>query len=130
MASTVIISWKFDFLKKFWNYVVLKGFIEYYNGILVIALEINNFNIDIWNGAGLLLQNFKKDTDDYELYDPRIHSLRASKLDELKRGPILVNRPPKNAKSKQEVCYNRSIKILTNIAWIRFYFLNQNALYF
>ena len=73
-------------------------------GVLQNILECEQFLVGK-NGAGLLTQNSKKDTDDYELYDPRIHSLRASKLDELKRGPILVNRPSKNAKAKQEVCY-------------------------
>ena len=65
--------------------------------------------IDTVNGAGPFILNSKKDTDDYELYDPRIHSLRSSKLDELKRGPILVNRPSKNAKTKQEVGHINSI---------------------
>ena len=74
-------------------------------GVLQNILECEQFLFSVKNGAGLLIQNSKKDTDDYELYDPRIHSLRASKLDELKRGPILVNRPSKNAKAKQEVCY-------------------------
>ena len=64
-----------------------------------------------------LLKKFKKDTDDYELYDPRIHSLRGNNQDEsfhsssMKRGPILVNRPPKNTKPKQEVGkFNKLIK--------------------
>ena len=39
------------------------------------------------------------------MYDPRIHCLRRSGDGSLmsKRGPILVNRPAKNAKPKQEV---------------------------
>ena len=53
--------------------------------------------------------NNSKDTDDYELYDPRVHSLRRNVETSSKhqsastRGPILMNRPPKNTKPKQEV---------------------------
>ena len=60
------------------------------------------------NGAGPCTIIYK-DTDDYELYDPRIHSLRgrgdgdSNYNQSAKRGPILVNRPPKNTKPKQEV---------------------------
>jgi hypothetical protein len=52
------------------------------------------------------------DTDDYELYDPRIHSTLRGKIEgkanfnqAYDRGPILVNRPPKGTKSKQEVSH-------------------------
>ena len=62
------------------------------------------------HGAGYCV-NTLKDTDDYELYDPRIHSTLRGKIEgnanfnqAYDRGPILVNRPPKGTKAKQEVC--------------------------
>ena len=76
------------------------------------------------NGAGLSINDYK-DTDDYELYDPRINSLRGkdeggkSYHQSSKRGPILVNRPPKNTKSKQEVCNNCSNLVI--VAWFMIY---------
>ena len=61
-------------------------------------------------GAGYCVNDLK-DTDDYELYDPRIHSTLRGKIEgnanfnqAYDRGPILVNRPPKGTKAKQEVC--------------------------
>ena len=62
------------------------------------------------HGAGYCVNDLK-DTDDYELYDPRIHSTLRGKIEGNAnfnqaddRGPILVNRPPKGNKAKQEVC--------------------------
>ena len=62
------------------------------------------------HGAGYCVNNLK-DTDDYELYDPRIHSTLRGKIEgnanvnqAYDRGPILVNRPLKGTKAKQEVC--------------------------
>ena len=62
------------------------------------------------HGAGYCVNDLK-DTDDYELYDPRIHSALRGKIEgncsfnqTYDRGPILVNRPPKGTKAKQEVC--------------------------
>ena len=52
-----------------------------------------------------LLRYISKDTEDYELYDPRVHGLRGGVEGGMssRRGPILVNRPTKNTRTKQEV---------------------------
>ena len=68
------------------------------------------------NGAGRYVNN-SKDTDDYELYDPRLHGLRSkgergtAYHQSSTRGPILVNRPSKNTRPKQEVGNNTCLRL-------------------
>ena len=94
------------------------GFIitQYFKRYLIVTEVLKYITIlhklfDIFtHGAGYCVNNLK-DTDDYELYDPRIHSTLRGKIEgnanfnqAYDRGPILVNRPPKGTKAKQEVC--------------------------
>ena len=79
---------------------------EVLNLITILHKLLDTFT----HGAGYCVNDLK-DTDDYELYDPRIHSTLRGKIEgnanfnqAYDRGPILVNRPPKGTKTKQEVC--------------------------
>ena len=85
------------------------------------------------HGAGYCVNNLK-DTDDYELYDPRIHSTLRGKIEgnanfnqAYDRGPILVNRPPKGTKAKQEVCIiNCIFKLGTFLLYRKLIFKHSN----